>query len=345
MLLIMGLHYYNLGIILDVNAPATFNTYFIRFVGFGGRVGVDLFVLLSGYFLVEQPFRGRKAVQLVLQCGVLTASIGLIYFFRGQAALGSVIKDLFCVFTNLHWFVTAYFVLYLLNDYLSAAAHALSRRQLLALVWTLVMLCSLLPTFLGMRMVSSSLFLFITLYYIAAYIRLYSPRIFESKYCLAVGIGFHWLCYGISALCYSLRGSLPQLLQISERMSARDDATVILAAVLIFAGFKNLKLRYSKVINAFGAATFGVYLLHMNPYSQHDLWVTILKTPTVYETPYMIIHAPLVILGLFAVCALVDMLYRKYIQTPIMGVVDKHWDSGKQRLIGAWDALLGKLCK
>ncbi len=342
MLLIMSTHYYNLGVILDFSAPATFNTYFVRFFGFSGRVGMNIFVILSGYFLVEQRFKGKKAVQLGLQCGLLTSGVGLIYYFLGKASLRSVIMNLFCVLTNQHWFFTTYFVLYLLSDYLSAAAHALSRRQLLALVWTLVAVCSLLPTFLGVRMVSSSLFLFVTLYYIGAYIRLYSPKLFESKYCLAAGVAFNLLCNAVSLLCYSLR-DMPRMLQISERMSARDDATIFLAAVLIFAGFKNMKLRCSKLINAFGAATFGVYLLHMNPYSQHDQWVTILKTPQVYETPYMILHAPLVILGLFVFYAPIDMLYRKYIQTPIMTLVDRHWDSGKQRLIRIWDATLGKI--
>lgn len=345
MLLIMSTHYYNLGVILDFSAPATFNTYFVRFFGFSGRVGMNIFVILSGYFLVEQRFKGKKAVQLAVQCGLLTSGVGLIYYFRGEASLSGIISNLFCVFTNQHWFFTTYFVLYLFSDYLSAAAHTLSRKQLLALVWTLVAVCSLLPTFLGVRMVSSSLFLFVTLYYIGAYIRLYSPKIFESKYCLAVGVGFNLLCNLTSALCFSLRDSLPRMLQISERMSARDDATIILAAVLVFAGFKNMKLRYSKLINAFGATTFGVYLLHMNPYSQHDQWVTILKTPQVFETPYMILHAPLVILGLFVFYALIDMVYRKYIQNPIMGLVDKHWDSGKQRLIRIWNAVLGKIVK
>ena len=332
MLLIMGLHYYNLGFIIPEGEPATFRHLFVRFIGFGGRVGVDMFVLISGYFMVTQKFKLRKAIQLVLQTGIIMEISAFVAFLMGNTGIISVPLAVLSVFTGEHWFITTYFLLYIFSDYINAALNAISREQHLTLCWLLLSVCSILPTFFGMRMVSSTLFLFVTLYVIAAYIRLYSPKILESKYCLAAGIGFHWLCFAASAIFLKLGETYPFFVQVSDRMSAATDFTVIISAILIFSGFKNLSIGCSPFINSVAASTLGVYLLHMNPYYQHFQWVDVLRTPEFYGSPWLVLHAPLSIGGLFVIYTLVDMLFRRFILEPLMRFVDRHLDSWRRCL-------------
>lgn len=326
MILIIGLHYFNLGVIIPDGEPATFNHLFVRFIGFGGRIGVDIFVLISGYFLVEQKFRSLKAFQIVLQCALISFPITLIYYFLGEVSFKLVYRSLFYPFTNMHWFITAYFLLYLFIDHLNALAHSISRKQFLVLIWTLLLVRSILPTCLGWRMDNSTLLLFVTLYLVAAYIRLYSPRILDSKYCLPAGLAIHWLCYALSAVLVALQDLHPMCMVVADRLSEKDDMTVILCAVLIFAGFRRLDIGRSRVINALGASTFGVYLMHMHPFLYHHQWVDLLRTPEAYHSPWLVLHAPLAVLGVFFFWAGVDMLYRRFVQDPLMRRIGAHWD-------------------
>lgn len=122
------------------------------------------------------------------------------------------------------------------------------------------------------------------------------------------------------------------LLTVSNRLSAVNDTTVIAAAVLIFAGFKNLDIGSSRFINTVSASTLGIYLLHTNGFFVHDLMVTILHTPDYLYSPRLYVHAPLAIAGMFAVLAVVDLIFRKLILDPLMRQIENHWDGWCSRM-------------
>lgn len=49
----------------------SFNHLFIQFIYFGGKVGVDCFVLISGYFLIMQRFKLKKWFAYYVLCGFI----------------------------------------------------------------------------------------------------------------------------------------------------------------------------------------------------------------------------------------------------------------------------------
>ena len=42
------------------SSTITMNSVFIQFLSYGGQLGVNLFVLISGYFLVKNEFKVKK---------------------------------------------------------------------------------------------------------------------------------------------------------------------------------------------------------------------------------------------------------------------------------------------
>lgn len=323
MVLIVSLHYQEFGFILPETQTVTANYLLLRFLGFGGHMAVDIFVLISGYFMVNQHFSMKKAIKLWVQTAFYALAFAVIFFAFGKAGLRDLADAFFAPANGMYWFITTYLLLYILSDFINVMIHALSREKLCLLIWIMLTVVSLLPTFLSIRPGASNLFLFVTLYIIGAYIRLYSPKFFESKRCLLYGVGFHWLCFIASAVLLAFREKIPVLGRVADRMSSVTDATIILSAVLIFAGFKNLKIKDSAFINTLAASAMGVYLIHANPFANHLIWVDILHTPAYLDSPILIVHALGSIAAVYISCTLIDLLYRRLVESLVMHLLNK----------------------
>ena len=71
------------------------------------------------------------------------------------------------------------------------------------------------------------------------------------------------------------------------------------------------------------STTFGVLLIHANSDMMRQwLWKDTLNNVGIYETPQMYIHAILSVIGVFAVCSVVDLVRTKLIENNVMKIVD-----------------------
>lgn len=59
----------------------TLNTFLIKLMWYLGELGVNLFMLVSGYFMVSGHFRGNKVILLICQ---LIEKATLIRFFKSK---------------------------------------------------------------------------------------------------------------------------------------------------------------------------------------------------------------------------------------------------------------------
>lgn len=97
-----------------------------------------------------------------------------------------------------------------------------------------------------------------------------------------------------------------------------------------FMFFKNIKIRYSKFINAVASTTFGVLLIHANSdFMRQWLWQDTLKNLEVFSTNWVYLHALLSILGIFILCSIIDFIRQKLIEKPFM----KWWDKILNKII------------
>lgn len=82
-------------------------------------------------------------------------------------------------------------------------------------------------------------------------------------------------------------------------------------AVCSFLWFKNMNIKYSKVINAIGAATFGVLLIHANSNAMRTwLWKDTVDVVGHYGLPLgqLVLFSVGVVLAIFIICNLIDQL-------------------------------------
>lgn len=242
-------------------------------------VAVNVYMLISGYFLVESGFKSKRLVELICQVLFYTVLIPVVLTALGvihlrDFSLYNVLLNILPVQMNQYWFITAYVIMYLFSPVLSSAVKSMKREQLektiLGLLLFFSLSKSLLPVELAIDNRGNDCIWFLCVFLVAAYIRLYGIRFFTEKNGFKRGLLVYLAgCAGIFCLTFAVRivylktGSLDHFIGIGFDY---NHVLNLLAAVGLFYTFLHLKLSsegiLAKVIYGAAPYSLGVYLFH-----------------------------------------------------------------------------------
>ena len=277
MFMVVTMHYLSkTEVLLALDVPA----YSIQYVGTLLEsfciAAVNVYVLISGYFLIESRFKMSRVISLLCQIWFYSLLIPVILGLlgmetvMGKQGLYGLLTYLFPIETEHYWFATAYVILYLLTPLLNRAVKALSRQQLQMVIGLLLIL------FCGIKSISPVVFAFdnygydacwfICVYLIAAYCRLYGiPFLEQKKNALGVYLGCSVVIFGMTAglrVLYQKTGLLAYYFTVPFHYNF---ILCLLGALGLFFAFSRLQMKSGKVeqiICFCGPLSFGVYLLH-----------------------------------------------------------------------------------
>ena len=255
----------------------------------------------------------RKFIKLLGQIYLYKLLLFPFFFIAGYETLSPtrILELLMPVWGLNNNFVDCFIGFWLTIPFLNVLVHNLTKRQhewLLLLLLGMYTLLGSIPTF---RVSFNYVTWFGIIYFIASYIRLYPHPIFERRRL------WGWLTLASVLLgMISVLGLRVLLGSTGVRYSYFfvSDSNKFLAvaiAVCSFLWFKNMKLQYNKVINAFGAGTFGVLLIHANSNAMRSwLWKDLVDCVGHYSLPLgsLILYSVCVVLVVFIVCNLIDQL-------------------------------------
>lgn len=245
----------------------------ILFVSLGswGCLGVDLFLLVSIYFMRNketQMAKVKQILQTVLFYAVLL-SVGRVIWenypnFKGGGiarTLGDLLRTglLQPFFTDMYWFISAYLFLYVAMPVLRKIYHdkEIYDKKYIWLQWGL-MLCAIFISKVNLF----SDFIFVILIYFIAVDMFERENNFFERYRVQGSI----ICTGIIILS---RWILPMWdgLWILERITgnvSRYSIIIFLDALFLFYLFKNLNIGHHSIINKMSAMSLAIYLFHDN---------------------------------------------------------------------------------
>ena len=133
----------------------------------GGKLGVNIFVLISGYFLVNSKFKLKKVIMLILQ--VMFYSIGIYLFIVALGKTKFEFKTfIYCcmpISNRIYWFATAYIIMYCLSPFINVIVKNITKKQYIYLLIGLIVLQCLLQKITGIGYIGEVGW-FITLYLI-----------------------------------------------------------------------------------------------------------------------------------------------------------------------------------
>lgn len=328
MLLIVAHHFSVHGGYVITETSSTFNVAIIHMLSIGGKVGVNIFILLSGYFLLNSKFKLSKLLKLISQVFFYSITIYVLVICFDDSynfSLTEFLLNFFATATSRYWFFSTYIILYCLSPFLNICIKNMDKKQHLILIGFLLFLQSVIGV-AGFEYFSNVGW-FVTVYLIGAFLKKYEIKIFDKK----------WFCILIACLSYFIMILINVLFYID--LSSMTSIICFISSIFIFLCFKNMKnIGNIKIINLISATTFGIYLIHDNNYIRQFLWQKLLNCPYYFQTQYFWIFAIISILVVFVTCSIVD-LCRHYFVVLINYFIEKHKKSKNKN---SGDILIGQ---
>jgi hypothetical protein len=221
-----------------------------------------------------------------------------------------------------HDFVGCFLVFYLTIPFWNILIRNMNRKQHQSLLILLLGVYTILGSMPKFRVQFNYVTWFGIIYLIASYIRLYPQKIYENKRFW----GWATLFSVILAICSMLFMQFFVGKMALYFVADSNKFFAVVVAVSSFLWFKNLDIRYSKIINTLGAATFGVLLIHANSNAMRTwLWRDIVDCVGHYTLPLwqLILYSVGSVIIIFILCSLIDIFRTKYLEPKYMAYIER----------------------
>ena len=293
--------------------PTELKSQCILILGAFGKTGINVFVLISGYFYAKKEFLFEKYVKLFFEVLFYRVLIHIIFLCAGfeYFTFLDYIKIVIPFSTIGTLFIDSYLAFLLFIPFLSKLVSAMNQKQHRNLVLLLLTLFSLLGNFKapGIRIsIMNYLSWFIVLFFVGSYIRLYPHKLFSNiKYLLVSTISLLLLCCASILFCWHNKWSDPYYFVSDSNMPL-----AFLLGVSLFLFFEAIRIPYNKFINTLAAGTFAVLLIHDHSATmQRWLWQDLLNIKSYYEAPFYYLF---IIPAIYILCSTIDQIRIHYLE-------------------------------
>jgi len=305
------------------------NDVYLWLFGMWGKIGINCFVLITGYFMCTSQFTWKKIIKLVCEIEFYKILIYIVFLLFGRESISITrIFQVLSPITDLTTdFVSGFLVMFLLVPFLNLLIHNLSKKQHLYLIGLSLLFFTVWDQFPSVTIPMSYPIWFSVIYIIGAYIRHYPLQnnvarfLFDSK----LGAGL-MVCAAMSSVLIMLL--LRQLEIISwwpHKWVADSNAPLaVLTSISLFSFFRKLNIKPSKLINTISASTFGVLLIHANSDAMRTfLWKDICDCTSWHSSPWLPLYLVIVVLMVYVTCTIIDMLRINLLEKPFMNKLFK----------------------
>ena len=288
------------------------NLLFSDFMLVFSSIAVNLYVMISGFFLIDLNFKLSRIVRTwVISCFYLF-SISLLFISLGLKPFSIVTlgKSFFPLSTDAYWFVTQYIGLLILSPFLAIMLKQLTYRQYVGLLIGGAFIClAIIPDFpLGKRFHvahGNSLLSFSYLFVVAGFVKHHLDQISPKKLLAAISV--------IVLLTFASEIYVGTQQSISHLIWFDYNGLPFILSILIFILVKQAKVSDNGALNGLvrlAPYTFGVYLIHDHLFVREWLWKTLSLASQCKEWLF-----PLIVLGvclmIFLFCSLVEAIRKK----------------------------------
>lgn len=299
-----------------------FNTIFAQW-GILGNLGVDIFVIITGYFMCEKDFSIKNLGGVFTQVwfySIFMAAVAVVLF-----GVSVSVKDLVQVFLptifNEYWFFTAYIILMIFSPFINRLLSNLETSLFKKLLACCLVLWMIIPTFTTSSMFGNEVIQFVMLYLLGAYFRKNPENFFAIKKNRVVITVLCFVLLFCSNIVITLLTNnfeiLKPLSEYSDYFYSRSSVLIIGIAVSMFTCAVYSKPFTNRFINEVASCVFGVYLIHDHPLIRSTVWNSFCDIPGLYQTALFPIYAILIVLAVFVCCCLIEFIRLKTIAKPM----------------------------
>lgn len=289
-------------------------------------IHVNSFILLTGYFQSTNKFKQSKLWSLINSSLFYRAGImlGLFLLFNVSFDKATIIRKLFILNLDEYWFIKLYIFIYILSPFLNILISKLEQKQYNYLLIIMFTLFSVLPYLTGCKAFDNNgytLYNFILLYLIGAYIRKYPikewyifNKIPDNLYKILLYLSFIFIIiinFSIEQTTNIMRTYSPVYNEIFggvyNMTRAYSNPFVIIQTVIYFSIFSTLNIK-SNFINKLSKLTMGVYLIHDNSMIRYRIYNVFKITPSIQNSYQVLLYLIIVTVIIYVVCSIVEYI-------------------------------------
>ena len=305
---------------------ALFNDYIVHkrlviidFANSFGKIGNILFMMISGFFLVEKNIVITKHIRKLLTqmffVAIVLVVVSYIHLHFERITAAQTIH----VFNDGWWFAGYYIstivIAWLgLNRYIQKVNKE-KYQAILIVLFSIISIGWIRSTIgkIGLDQIISGVFL----YLLGGYIHLYDPfQRIKKRYMLFI-IAFSFAIMSVSYYLYAIN-SINQAIEKHETYKqvihgyGEYSVLCLLVGVMLFEIIRKLNIHNSRIINYTASATFIIYLVHDNDYMR-ELFYKIKWVELLYRRDYFqfVLSLVVVVLCVFIIGVLLNTLFEQ----------------------------------
>ena len=254
----------------------------------GGKFGVLIFFIISGYYTLDSKFTFKKF--MIIAGETFFYSFGIFLIFHQKYDF--YISYLFPISYLEYGFVTQYIVLMLLSPFINIMVKNIDKKNYLLLMLTLFIIESMIPYYLESNINRFGIDISILAYLIGAGIKQFKLDDYNYK-------KTYFTFFNISLIIIISFSIINTLFSESQILYSDYSPYIIILSISAFLYAISLPQKNNKTINIIASGTFGIYLLHDHNITRNVIWIDIFKTYAFSNSPYMFPYILCAILIIF----------------------------------------------
>lgn len=301
----------------------------ILYIPFGFVPGVNCFVLISSYFLINAQFKVQRIVRITVETLFYTVVLTVICFFlfnkSGEITVYDVIKSFYILGPTKYnyWFISKFIALLALQPFLSKLAMSFTKKQYQLFLCVLIFInTELIGGFPFGELYGGgfTLMWFICLFFTGGYLRLHLES-HSMKFWLFLTIFF------------TLVKAMIQYMELTNIISLNYNSIITYGlAISVFMLFKSIRIsKINNLVKFLSPNILGVYLIH-----EHGL-KSLYRNELMHhlsdnKIAYLIIWSIII----FFICICIDKLRKKLFNMLYLNEIENKisiWLQNKYELI------------
>lgn len=309
---------------------ATSQQYFLEVWGMWGKTGINVFILISGYFMCKMELTAKRYAKLFIQAMFYGLTIMLIFAVCGYQplSLGMVVRKFTTYFVNINnGFTASFLAFYAFVPFYNKLIDALDQKHLLVLVMGLLFVMTICSTLFLAPTMNEPVW-YMTLYLVAAYIRIYPNKYFNNlKLSSSVFLVSTFLAIIMCLSFVYLANHTGRQGFTYFKWHLVHDSNKVLAFIVGLSAFlmaKIFRMKHIKLVNSLAAGCFGVLLIHASSATMRQwLWQDIFNVPQMFhaDLPVLIAHAVIIPIIIFLICSYIDHYYKRFLEPIFMALL------------------------
>lgn len=340
-MLVIIAHHFGVHGIFHVSEPAksifhvdmfSWQFAFTQLVDWGGNMGNAIFILITGYFLVNRSVNWKKLVLLLMAMFFYAWCIEVMVYGANLLlhTITKIIRESLPILFGGNWFVSCYIIFSLFIPFENLFLSHLTKRQYQAFLALFFLCYSVLPTFKIVTFFSNAPILFFAFVYaIGGYIKMHGAALQmtgQHKRYLSIFLAMVLLVLA-SILVLDVVG-----LWLHKDAFLKESArlTMILTiplSVSLFLYFLTRPYFFNAMINRIAGTVLGIYLIHDNQLMRTLIWDYIFPNLDYLHSSWYVLFYISKVLAVFIVCSAVKLLRKRYIEKPLAAALDHRWPS------------------